>query len=95
MKLCIDCKHCDEDDQNNPQCTNDDIDLVDGSPRRPIDGHYCTCQRYPGTDSFDYCGREGKHWEAKTIKPEPPGGVHATIPQAQTARDKIYTRSPN
>jgi hypothetical protein len=71
MKLCIDCKHCDEDDQNNPQCTNDDIDLVDGS-KRPFVDFSCAAQRYSKHEVYpEYCGREGKHWEAKKGCPMP------------------------
>lgn len=60
IKFCKDCKHydCEECYRNEPT-----INLVTGNTyKRLLD---CNSERYAIDDLDDYCGFEGKYWEAK------------------------------
>jgi hypothetical protein len=69
MKLCKDCRWMKPRDNAQPLCDHPtsvsapEISLVTGET---IPGHRYTCADMRYFLSFDqYCGREGRHWEAK------------------------------
>ena len=67
--LCIDCRHCDND-ETLPECFREGrAHLVTGAP---VKGLLCQNERYPMRSQMlldSPCGLEGKYWQARSATP--------------------------